>query len=140
MKPQAIIEETNCPIGHQIESKVRRRPEALGRNSRNKAPSTGKLPPTPVPRAANNPHTPIQLGAAPAAIPKTPARNSVALNASLRPMISLPIPYSLVSFESSKDREVIGWLTYPETSANAQTNKQRTSSVSHLCSGNIEFL
>jgi len=47
-----LNEAMSCPIGHQTDSIVRRLPDANGRNSRNSAPSTGRLPPTPTPRAA----------------------------------------------------------------------------------------
>ena len=92
MNPHAISDPMSCPTGHQTESMVRRLPDANGRNSRNKAPSTGRLPPTPNPRAANNPHVAIQLVAPPIAMPKTPQIKRLKLKAGRRPMISDAIP------------------------------------------------
>lgn len=86
------IEESNCPKGHHIESKVKKRAEMTGKNSRKSAPSTGRLPPIPTHRDAISPHVAIQLGAAPTAIPKTLPRNSVALKAIRRPIISEATP------------------------------------------------
>lgn len=71
---------------------VKRLPEANGKNSRNRAPSTGRFPPTPNPRAANRPHAPIQLGAPPAAIPNTPHMKRLKLKAGLRPIRSEATP------------------------------------------------
>jgi len=81
-------EAISWPTGHQTDRRVRRPPLAIGRNSRNKAPSTGKLPPTPRPTQAKRAQDPIQLGAAPAATPKTLAMPRVQLNASRRPTTS----------------------------------------------------
>lgn len=86
------IEESNCPKGHHIESKVKKRADTTGKNSRKSAPSTGRLPPIPTDRDAISPHVAIQLGAAPTARPKTPPRNNVALKAIRRPIISEAIP------------------------------------------------
>lgn len=52
MKAQARRLDTKLPTGHHTLSMVRRFPEANGRNSRKRAPSTGKLPPTPRPKQA----------------------------------------------------------------------------------------
>jgi hypothetical protein len=91
---------------------VKRFPEAKGRNSKNRAPSTGRLPPTPRPKAANMPQTlrnscqpclsrfnkgeigayPIQVGLPPTEIPKMPQMRSVILNARRRPTKSEAIP------------------------------------------------
>ena len=85
-------EPINCPRGHQTESIVKRFPDANGRNSRKRAPSTGRFPPTPNPRAENRAHVPIQLGAPPTAIPKTPQMKRLQLKAGLRPIISEATP------------------------------------------------
>jgi hypothetical protein len=92
MKNQAKREEHSCPIGHQTERRVRRELEASGRNSRNRAPSTGRLPPTPKPMPAYMRQTPPQLEAHEDAVPNTLAISSVMLKAMRRPIMSEPMP------------------------------------------------
>jgi len=69
MSGHATSEATSVPTGHQTERRVKRLPDAKGRNSRNSAPSTGRLPPMPSPVQAYKAQAPIQLGAPPAANP-----------------------------------------------------------------------
>jgi len=57
MKNQAIRLEASWPTGHHTLSRVRSELLASGRNSRNRAPSTGRLPPTPDPTAATSRHS-----------------------------------------------------------------------------------
>jgi len=71
---------------------VRRLFELKGRNSRNNAPSTGRLPPTPVPIPAKRRAVTGQDGANATAVPNTPQISKVVLNASRLPMMSEAIP------------------------------------------------
>lgn len=80
------------PTGHQTESPVRSAPLAKGRNSRNRAPSTGRLPPTPSPTHAYSAQTPTQVSGPADAMPKMAARKRVVLKANLRPMTSAAMP------------------------------------------------
>jgi hypothetical protein len=116
-------EATSCPTGHQTDRTVRRAPLAFGRNSRNKAPSTGRFPPTPVPSAAKRPHVPIQVGPAPTAIPKTPARKRVMLNANRRPMTSDPIPQKHAPMQRPMKSEQVVYLTFFSETPNVVCNE-----------------
>lgn len=107
MKNQAKSEEHNCPIGHQTDSRVRRELEASGRNSRKRAPSTGRLPPTPKPKAAYMKHTPPQLGAHAEAVPNTLAISSVTLKAMRRPIMSEPMPQKKLPKHSPTKRDEV---------------------------------
>lgn len=96
-KPQSnfadlLSDAINCPRGHHTESSVNMFPDAIGKNSRKSAPSTGRLPPMPTPNEAKRPQVPIQLLPPPTARPKTPAINRVELKASRRPTMSDAIP------------------------------------------------
>lgn len=90
-----LKEAISCPTGHHTLSNVKRFPLAKGRNSRNNAPSTGRLPPTPIPKQQKSAQVPTQLGPPPAARPNTPAMNRVALKARRRPTTSDMIPQKL---------------------------------------------
>jgi hypothetical protein len=102
------------PTAHQTERSVRSHCFCRGRNSRNMAPSTGKLPPTPNPimvtiahhlgckktsawvgradRGRGESTHMVKLTEAPAMIPKTPETTSVAFQANRRPTISALMP------------------------------------------------
>lgn len=82
----------SCPKGHHIDSKVRSLLDSKGKNSRNNAPSTGKLPPTPVPMNAKRRAVIGHDEAKATAVPKTPQMSKVVLNAGRRPMISDATP------------------------------------------------
>ena len=110
------------PTGHHTLSMVRRFPEAKGRNSRNSAPSTGRFPPTPMAMTeymaqtlgvcvrncfiqrsitgGNIKYYPVQVRLPPTAVPKTPAKKSVMLNAKRRPIKSDAIPQKLAPIHS----------------------------------------
>ena len=88
----ARSEAMRFPTGQKTDSKVKRFPDVCGRNSRKRAPSTGRLPPTPRPMQAYSADTPIQLGPPPAARPKIPARQRVKLKARRRPRTSDAVP------------------------------------------------
>ena len=45
-------EAIKLPTGQKTESSVNKFPDVCGRNSKNRAPSTGRLPPTPRPMQA----------------------------------------------------------------------------------------
>lgn len=103
---QSLLRDAiSCPTGHHTLSRVRRFPLANGRNSRNNAPSTGKLPPTPAPRQANSEQVATQLWPPPAARPNAPARKSVQLKARRRPMISDAIPQKLAPMHRPVKRD-----------------------------------
>ncbi len=105
MKCQAKSDAHSCPIGHQTESRVKRELDASGRNSRKRAPSTGRLPPTPKPRAAYMMQTPLQLGAHAEAVPNTLAMSRVRLKAMRRPMMSEPMPQKKLPRHKPTKRE-----------------------------------
>jgi hypothetical protein len=111
MKNQAISEELSCPIGHHTERRVRRELEASGRNSRNRAPSTGRLPPTPNPSAPNKKQTPLQLVAYEEAIPKTLVMRRVRLKAMRRPKISDPRPQKKLPKHNPTKRALVVYRT-----------------------------
>lgn len=66
--------------------------DAKGKNSRKSAPSTGRFPPTPKPRAEAMPQTPIHVGLAAMQMPKIPQIKRVMLKAIRRPTTSEAIP------------------------------------------------
>lgn len=137
MRPQATSDEMSCPTGQNTDSKVRRFPEAWGKNSRKSAPSTGRLPPTPRPlegtisgmshvylyhftyRQAKRAHVPIQFGPPPAARPNTPARNKVMLNARRRPTTSDAVPQKLAPMHKPKKRDKVVYRTVRESTPNS---------------------
>lgn len=94
MKYQANRDDTSWPTGHHTDSSVKSELEASGKNSRKRAPSTGRLPPTPVPINPNKKHTAGQLGAYAARVPKMLVIRSVRLKAIRRPIISAPSPHN----------------------------------------------
>jgi hypothetical protein len=65
---------------------------AVGRNSKNIIPSTGRAPPTPNPIAANRNAVMDQVGPKAIKIPKNPVMKSVELKARRRPSVSLSTP------------------------------------------------
>mmetsp|Transcript_19665 Transcript_19665/g.27451 ORF Transcript_19665/g.27451 Transcript_19665/m.27451 type:complete len:113 (-) Transcript_19665:424-762(-) len=86
---QAIKATKNPPRDQNTESKTMRRPlSSLGVNSTNIAPSTGRLPPTPVPRKKYKTIKSAKFGDAAALRPKAPASNRVELNANFLPVVS----------------------------------------------------
>lgn len=121
MNAQASRLEIRVPMDQNKARELRRAPEAKGRNSRKMAASTGRLPPTPKPRQAKRAHTlyvvrkrlnhqgiltyAIQLGAPPAASPKTPQRNRVMLKAGRRPIASEARPQNEAPTISPTKRE-----------------------------------
>ena len=98
-----LSDAINCPRGHHTESSVSMPPDAMGRNSRKRAPSTGRLPPIPMPNEAKSAQVPIQVLPPPTARPKTPAINSVELKASRRPMTSDAIPQKDAPIQSPRN-------------------------------------
>ena len=126
-------EAINCPSGHQTLSKVRRFPDAKGRNSRNSAPSTGRFPPTPNPRAANMPQVPIQLGAPPTAIPKTPQIKRLKLKAGLRPMTSEATPQKEAPKQRPTKSAQVVYLTVCWSTPNSGVNDGRVRATPCLC-------
>ncbi len=128
---------TNWPAGHHILSKVRSPPFAVGKNSRKRAPSTGRLPPTPNPRAAKIEEVPIQLGPAPAAIPKAPAMKRVRLKASLRPMISEATPQKLAPRQRPAVKAQVVYLTCASEMSNSAWSDGRHSATPSIQRLNI---
>lgn len=63
MKYQAMRDEKSWPMGHHTERRVSSDVAPSGSSSRKRAPSTGRLPPTPKPRAAKRKQTQPQVGA-----------------------------------------------------------------------------
>jgi len=88
----AIKEAMTCPTGHHTESNVKRPLEANGRNSRNKAPSTGRLPPTPMAMHPKRREVVIHDGPREINVPKRPQMSNVALKAGRRPIMSDAMP------------------------------------------------
>lgn len=66
--------------------------ELKGRNSRNNAPSTGRLPPTPVPMQAKRKAVIGHEDVNATAVPNAPQISKVVLNAKRRPMMSDATP------------------------------------------------
>jgi hypothetical protein len=114
-----LSEAITCPIGQKTDNRVSRLLDDSGRNSRNSAPSTGKLPPTPNPRQLNSAAVPIQLGPPPAASPKAPARNSVKLKAKRRPTTSEAVPQKLAPMQRPKKRANVVYLMLLESTPNS---------------------
>jgi len=111
MKAQASSEAIKLPTGQKTESSVKRFPDVWGRNSRNKAPSTGRFPPTPRPIHAYSAHVPIQLGPPPEARPKTPARKRVKLKARRRPIMSDAVPQKDAPMQRPRKSDSVVYLT-----------------------------
>lgn len=111
MKYHAKRDDTSCPTGHHTDSSVRRELEASGRNSRKRAPSTGRFPPTPVPIKPNRKHTAGQLGAYAAKVPKIAVISSVRLKAMRLPMMSAPKPHRALPMLRPTYRELVVYLT-----------------------------
>jgi hypothetical protein len=86
---------TSCPTGHQTDNRVSNLFDANGRNSRKRAPSTGKFPPTPKPMHPKSKDVMIHDGPAATAAPNTPQMNRVALKAGRRPMMSDAMPQNV---------------------------------------------
>lgn len=111
MKNHASRDEASWPTGHQTERRVSSELEESGKNSKNKAPSTGRLPPTPNPSAAKRKQTAPQLPAYEDAMPKTLVISSVTLKAMRRPMMSDPMPQQKLPKHSPTKRELVVYLT-----------------------------
>lgn len=111
MKYHANIEETSCPTGHHTDKSVNKPLEESGKNSRKRAPSTGKFPPTPVPMQANKIQTATQLGAYAAHMPKMLVISRVKLKAIRLPIISAPSPQKKLPTHSPRKRELVVYLT-----------------------------
>jgi len=75
-----------------MESKVSSLLELKGRNSRNNAPSTGRLPPTPVPMHAKRKAAIGHEDAKATDVPNAPQMSKVVLKAKRRPMMSDATP------------------------------------------------
>lgn len=132
MKNHAASEDTSCPIGHHTESSVRRELEASGRNSRNKAPSTGRFPPTPKPNAAYRKHTAPQLLPYAARMPKTLVMSSVMLKAIRRPKTSDPIPHRKLPRERPTKQELVVYLTVFSGISNSADSDGRVSETPYI--------
>lgn len=104
-------EAIRLPTGQKTDRSVSKLPDVCGRNSRNRAPSTGRLPPTPRPMQAYNAQTPIQFGPPPAASPKIPARNKVKLNARRRPTTSDAVPQKEAPMQRPRKSARVVYLT-----------------------------
>jgi len=76
----------------RVSSKINGIPHLPGTNSRNIIESTGTFPPAAVPITAQRALNVTKFNAPPAAHRKTPAINSVQLNAGRRPIKSLEMP------------------------------------------------
>lgn len=111
IKYQANIDETSCPTGHHTDRRVNRALEESGRISRKSAPSTGKFPPTPVPKQANRIQTDTQLEAYAAQMPKMLVISRVALKAIRLPTMSDPRPQVKLPIHSPTKRELVVYLT-----------------------------
>ena len=107
MKNQATSDEASWPTGHQTERRVSSELDESGRNSRNSAPSTGRLPPTPKPSRANRTQTQAQLVAYVTAMPKTLVMSRVKLKAMRRPRTSEPIPQMKLPKQRPKNRALV---------------------------------
>jgi hypothetical protein len=105
------IEAIKFPTGQNIDNSVRRLPFVWGKNSRNNAPSTGRLPPTPSPMHAYSAQTPIQVGPPPAARPKHPAKSRVMLKASRRPKTSEAVPQNEAPRQRPRKSDNVVYLT-----------------------------
>lgn len=111
MKYQANSDETSCPTGHHTDRRVSKALEESGRNSRKSAPSTGKFPPTPVPKHANSMQTDTQFGAYATHMPKMLVIRRVALKAMRLPMMSDPRPQKKLPTHRPAKIELVVYLT-----------------------------
>lgn len=111
MMAQAMMEAISCPTGHQTERRVSMLFEAKGKNSRNKAPSTGRFPPTPRPMHPNKRDVAIQEGPAAMADPKAPQMNKVVLKAMRRPIMSDAMPQNVDPIDRPTKVIIVVYLT-----------------------------
>ena len=132
MKNHAISDELSWPIGHQTDRSVSNELDASGRNSRNKAPSTGRFPPTPNPNAANRTQTPPQLDAYAEAMPKTLVISKVQLKAMRRPKISDPMPQRKLPKHKPRNNELVVYLTVFSETPNSADRDGNVSETPYL--------
>lgn len=156
MKAQARRLDTKLPTGHHTLSIVRRFPDANGRNSRKRAPSTGKFPPTPRPKQAYSAQVlqllltnwdqyrprhistyPIQFGPPPEARPKAPLIMSVKLNAGRRPIISEAMPQNDAPRQRPRNRAQVVKRTRFSSTPNSSVNWGNVSATPYGISMNI---
>lgn len=113
---------------------VRRLPELNGRNSRKRAPSTGRFPPTPTPMHAYKAHVAIQFCAPPTAVPKSPARNRVVLKAIRRPMMSDATPQKLAPRQRPVKTAHVVYRTLVSDTLNSSAMEGNVSATPYVAS------